>query len=91
MRVLHELCFHFNFTLLEHQVFADHTLPDVMNLIDDSLEVRRGIVGSGNVDVILGTRRRWSVKRRYRNEPWVHSLEHINMQSGLYSLLVDGA
>ena len=46
-------------TLLEHEVLADHPLPDVLDIVYDRLEVRSSIVRTRNEDVVgfTGSRR----------------------------------
>ena len=42
-------------TLLEHEVLAVHPLPDVLHILDDSLEVRGRVVRPGDEDVVALT------------------------------------
>ena len=44
-----------DFALLEDQVLAHHPLPDVLDILDDSLEVRGRIVRPGDEDVVALT------------------------------------
>ena len=39
-------------TLLEHEVLADHPLPDVLHILDNSLEVRGRVVRTSDEDVV---------------------------------------
>lgn len=58
-----------SFPSLQHQIVSIDPLPDITNLIDNSLEVGSGIVGTGDEDVVGLTRGCGSVQRRDRNEP----------------------
>lgn len=50
------LCFDVDLTLLEDEVLADHSLPDVLNVLNDCLEVRCSVVRASDEDVVLSTR-----------------------------------
>ena len=39
-------------TLLEHEVLADHPLPDVLHILANSLEVRGRVVRTSDEDVV---------------------------------------
>jgi hypothetical protein len=44
------------FPLLQHEFFACDALPDFMDVFDDGLKVRCGVIGAGNEDIILHAR-----------------------------------
>ena len=48
---------------LQLQIAPSNPLPDIVDLIDDSLEVGSGIVRAGDEDVVSFTRRCWGVQR----------------------------
>lgn len=58
-----------NVTLLENEVLADHPLPDVLHIINDSLKVRRRIIGAGDEDAVGLAGRRGGIDRGDRDEP----------------------
>lgn len=51
----------FDFALLQHQIFADDPLPDVVYIIDDSLKVARRIVRTSDEDVVYLTISDWCI------------------------------
>jgi len=54
---------------LQHQIAASDPLPGIVDLIDDSLEVRSGIVRTGDENVVGLARGCRSVQWADRNEP----------------------
>ena len=42
-----------HFTLLQNEIGAGDTLPDVLNVFDDGLEVGSSVVGASDEDVVL--------------------------------------
>ena len=56
------------FTLLEHERRAHDTLPHILNVLDDSLEVRCSIVGASDEDVVVLAVCCGSVQRRDGDE-----------------------
>lgn len=46
------LGFDFHVALLEHEVLAEHALPDVVDVVDDGLEVRGRVVGARDEDAV---------------------------------------
>jgi hypothetical protein len=58
------LLLNFNFPLLEDKVRSHDALPNVLDILHHSLEMRGGIVGASDEDIIISTRRRWRVERR---------------------------
>jgi len=70
------LCLHvvlslldFNFSLLQDQIRTNDTLPDILDILDDSFEVRSGIVRAGDEDVVLLAGAGGRVERRDAYEP----------------------
>ena len=57
------------FALLEHEGRAHDTLPHILNVLNDSLEVRSRVVGLGDEDVVRLAVRRRGVRRGDRDEP----------------------
>ena len=41
-----------NFTFLQNQVFTDDSLPNILDVLNDSLEVARRIVRASDEDVV---------------------------------------
>lgn len=56
------LCLDVDIALLEDEVRANHALPDVLNVVGDGLEVRCGVVGTSDIDVVIGARRRRGIQ-----------------------------
>ena len=54
--------------LLEHEVLADHPLPDVLHVLDNSLEVRGRVVRTSDEDVVVLAVCCGSVQRRDGDE-----------------------
>lgn len=52
-----------NFAFLEDKVFADDTFPNIVDIIDDSLKVRCGVVGAGDENIVSFAVARRSVQR----------------------------
>jgi hypothetical protein len=50
------------FPLLQHEVFARDALPDVMNVFNNSLKVRRGVIGAGDENIVFHPRGGWCVE-----------------------------
>ena len=62
------------FALLEHEGRAHDTLPHILNVFNDSLEVRGRVVGLGDENVVRLAVRSWGVGRGDRDKPamtWV--------------------
>ena len=65
-------------TLLQHQVGADGPLPNIVNFLNDSLEVRCSVVGASDEDVVVLAVCCGSVQRRDGDESRRYS-EVINI------------
>lgn len=74
--MLERLLLRFRFPFLEDEVFADNTLPDILNLLNDGFEVRSCIVRTSD-EYIIGR------SRGYRRVEWAncHKPVTINMVS----------
>ena len=51
-RMRKQLSLDLDLALLEHEVLADHPLPDVLHVLDNSLEVRGRVVRTSDEDVV---------------------------------------
>lgn len=49
---VHALSLNFSLALLQHQRPARHALIDIADIVDDRLEMRRGVVRLGDEDVV---------------------------------------
>ena len=78
-------------TLLEHEVLADHPLPDVLHVLDNSLEVRGRVVRTSDEDVVVLAVCCGSVQRRDGNESGqrrgVISMLYLEQSSDDYTYL----
>lgn len=79
-----------NFSLLQHEVLAGDALPDIMNVFDDSLEMRCSVVGTSDVDVITHPRRSWRVQRADGNKS-VGIVRGQEKAAAIRVLLIDGS
>lgn len=57
------LLVNFHFPFLEDQRRPHNTLPDVLDIFHHGLEMRGGVVGASDEDVVLGARRGRRVQR----------------------------
>jgi hypothetical protein len=69
---LMSLLFHLHIPLLQNEIFAYNPLPNVVNILNHSLEVRGCIVGASNEDVVVFPCRCRRVEGRHRNKPRHH-------------------
>jgi hypothetical protein len=67
-RCIMYLLLNFNFALLEDQVFPHNSLPHILDVFNNSLEMRGGIVRTSDEDVIVFAIRCWRIKRCDRHE-----------------------
>ncbi len=58
----------FNFTLFQNQILANDPLPNILDVLYNSLEVTCGIVRTGDEDVVRFAVRNWGIDGRNRNE-----------------------
>ena len=58
----------FNVTLFQNQILANDPLPNILDVLDNSLEVTCRIVRAGNEDVVGLAVRDWGIDGRNRNE-----------------------
>lgn len=62
--------------LLEDKIFARYTLPNIMNIFDNSLKMRGSVVGASNEDVVSLAIRHWGVHGYYRHKS-AHRYQHL--------------
>lgn len=53
-----------NFSLLKHKIRANNSLPNVLNVLNDCLEMGRRIIGSSDENIVCFTGAHWTVQRR---------------------------
>ena len=54
----------FNVTLFQNQILANYPLPNILDVLDNSLEVTCRIVRAGNEDVVGSAVRDWGIDGR---------------------------
>lgn len=79
LRLSLRLGLHLYLSLLEHQWLPLDPLPHVEDVVDDSLEMRCGVVGFGDEDVFGGTRRSGGVKWSNGDESRVMSASTLRL------------
>lgn len=57
------------FSFLQNERCAHDPLPDILDVLDDGLEMRGGVVRSGDEDIVRFARGRGDVERSNRDEP----------------------
>ncbi len=93
IRLADRLGLNVDVALLKHEILAVHSLPDVLHVVDDSLEVRSRVVRAGDEDVVGLAAGRGGIYGGDGDEPAQTSSEPSLCQrtSILHLLVVNGA
>lgn len=83
----HRLRLLLGLTLLQHQILTSGPLPDTVDFLDDSLEVRCGIVRTSNEDIVGLAGRCGSVQRGNRDKPRLHGVSECKLCDFVLSIL----
>ena len=63
-----ELLLQFDLSLLQHQVFACHSFPNILNVFYDRLEMRSCVIGASDENVVVLARCCRHIQRRDGHE-----------------------
>lgn len=76
----YNLLLNFDFSFLQDERTTHDPFPDILNIVDDGLEMRGGVIGASDEDVVIEARRSGNVegsdgdksRNKKRSETWMY-------------------